>query len=210
MNDKNITLPNAESREIRFVDSSFQQLFMLPDGANIILTELDGTQRILPCHYIGAYYVRVGEDSYHILEFAELQERRGAIYAPEYPDPIDICDSYELYQLKDPKNAKYGFYAYELAKGKLHPADYEKMYANVLGPGITLRELFVKHTRDTRPFRDKIHAMSVSDVVVIRRSGRRYAFYVDRADSMDRVRFVEAKRFLKIKSKRRKRAEQER
>ncbi len=203
-------MEHESGKEIRFVDSSFQQLFMLPDGANIILTELDGTQRILPCHYIDAYHVQVGEDSYHILEFAELQEQRGAIYTPEHPDPVDICDSYELYQLKDSENTGYSSYPYVQAKDKLHPTDYEKVYANVLGPGVMLRDLFMKHTRDTRPFRDKIHAMSVSDVVVIRRSGRRYAFYVDRVDRIDQVRFVEVKRFLKLKSKRRNRTEQER
>ena len=195
--------PNDEGgREIRFVDSSFQQLFMLPDRANIILTDLGGARSVLPCQYIDDYHARIGNETFHILQFAELQEKRGAVYVPEHPNSVDICDSYELYQIRDMACTDYAFRPYEEAMGQFHPSHYQRVYAAVLGPGVLLNDLFEKHNRDDRPFGDRIHSMSMSDVVVIQRGGKRNAYYVDRFD------FKEVKQFLRPRRQSKKRPEQ--
>ena len=65
-----------------------------------------------------------------------------------------------------------------------------------------MNDLFEKHNRDDRPFGDRIHSMSMSDVVVIQRGGKRNAYYVDRFD------FKEVKQFLRPRRQSKKRPEQ--
>ena len=47
--------------------------------------------------------------TFHIHQFALIQEQRGAVYLPEHPGAADICDTYEVYQLKDVGKTAYGF-----------------------------------------------------------------------------------------------------
>lgn len=170
---------SADSKDIRFIDSEYHPLFIVPDGASIILTDLDGTSSSLPCQYIDECHARIGDGIFHIHQFAELQEQRGAVYAPEQPGETDICDTYEVYQIKDLAGTPYGFRPYAAAKDKLRPSDYVKVYAGVLAPGVTLDDIYVKHNQDQRPRRMEIRSMSVSDVVVLTQNGSRRAFYVD-------------------------------
>lgn len=184
--------PNdGNGRAVRFIDSDYHTLFTVPDGSNIILTDLDGTRRTLPCRYIDDTHALIGSTTYHIHEFALVQEQRGAVYAPEQPSAADICDTYEIYQLKDVGGTPYGFCSYAAAKGKLRPSHYAKVYAGVLAPGVTLDDIYAKHNQDLRPRRMEIRSMSVSDVVVLTRDGSRRAFYVDSFG------FKEAKEFLR-------------
>ena len=45
-----VAFPNENGqREIRFIDSEYNNLFTVPDGGNIILTHFDGKSVILPC-----------------------------------------------------------------------------------------------------------------------------------------------------------------
>ena len=189
---------------IRFIDSEYRQLFTVPDGANIILTELDGTRSTLPCRYLDGYHARIGDKTFHIHQFALIQEQRGAVYLPEHPGAEDICDTYEVYQLKDVGSTAYGFCSYEAAKDKLHPSHYLKVYAGTLAPGVTLDDIYTKHNQDLRPRRMEIRSMSVSDVVVLNRGGTRKAYYVDN------IGFCEVERFLKPPARSKNRAGQER
>ena len=94
--------PNdANGRAIRSIDSEYRQLFTVPDGANIVLTQLDGTRSTLPCQYIDDTHAFIDGLTFHIHQFALVQEQRGAVYLPEHPGAADICDTYEVYQLKD-------------------------------------------------------------------------------------------------------------
>ena len=43
----------------------------------------------------------------------------------------------------------------------------------------SLEQLWVKHNRDTRPFGQKMRSMSMSDVVVLTRGGKKEAYYAD-------------------------------
>ena len=72
-----------EDKKIRFIDSQYQTLFYIPDGANIALTYSDGETAVRPCKFIDDYHTQVGNNVYHICQFAEIMERNGASYMPE-------------------------------------------------------------------------------------------------------------------------------
>ena len=200
-----MAFPNENGkRDCRFIDSRYHTLFTVPDGGRVIITDMDGSERTLECRYIDDAHVAVGGMPYHICEFAEIRERKGDIYRPEHPKEGDCCDTYTVYQLKDTQVVPYGFKPHEYAKGKLHPAHYEKVYRGMFAPEDTLENLFRRHNADNRPFGRQMRSMSISDVVVIDRGGEKKAFYVDD------VGFQEAKRFLRPAQKTKKRSAPER
>lgn len=182
--------PDKEKQVIRFIDSGYNDLFSLPDGGSVVLTGFDGRKTTLTCTYIDDHHAKIGSSVYHICEFAEIMERNGATYAPEHPKQGDICDTYEIYQIKDIGGVDYSFRSYEEARNQLRPADYRRAYAGVLAPKVTMDDLFAKHNRDNRPFGRDMRSLSVSDILVINRGGRKSAYYVDSFG------FQEAKRFL--------------
>lgn len=72
-------------KTIRFIDSDYRELFQIPDGASITITYPPGDGRgtlTRPCQYIDEAHVRVGNNDYHICEFAERMEALGARYEP--------------------------------------------------------------------------------------------------------------------------------
>lgn len=191
--------PNDEGgRMIRFIDSEYNTLFTVPNGANIILTDFDGGSRILPCQYIDDTHVRIGDHAFHICEFAEIQERNGAVYAPELPQENAAWGSYEIYQIRSDKNISYAFRPYSYAEDKLHFEDYKRVYAGVLAPKVTLDDLFFKHNQPNRPYGQRMHSLSVSDIIVTIRGGNRQAHYVDD------IGFPEVKQFLKPRQQQKK------
>ena len=200
-----LAFPNeADGGLVRFIDSDYNTLFHVPDGENIILTTFGDDRRILSCRYIDATHARIGGETFHICQFAEIQERNGAVYAPEHPKEGDVCDTYTIYQLKDASAASYAFMPYEQAKVKLRMSHYQRAYRGVLAPKATLDDLYLKHNQDNRPFGQQMHSLSMSDVIVLNRGGEKKAYYVDT------VGFQEAKRFLNPPVRKRKPPTQER
>lgn len=200
-----LAFPNdADGGMIRFIDSDYNTLFHVPDSGNIILTAFDDGRRVLPCRYIDASHAQIGGETFHICQFAEIQKRAGAVYAPEHPQPGDILDTYTIYQLRDIRAVPYAFRSYAEAKGKLKMAHYSRVYRGVLAPKVTLDDLYLKHNRDSRPFGQRMHSLSMSDVVVLDRGGERKAYYVDS------IGFQEAKRFLDQPVRKKKRSGPER
>lgn len=195
---------DEDKRMVRFIDSDHNTLFHVPDGENIILTTFGDDRRTLSCQYIDACHARIGGETFHICQFAELQEQRGAVYAPEHPQPGDICDTYTIYQIRNTREVPYAFMAYDQAKAKLRMAHYQRAYRGVLAPKVTLEDLYSKHNQDSRPFGQRMRSLSMSDVVVLNRSGEEKAYYVDSFG------FQEAKRFLNPPVRKRKPPRQER
>jgi len=191
-----VAFPDPDGkREIRFIDSSYNELFRIPDGENIVLLTMAEEKQVLPCKYIDDYHAQIGNSTLHICQFAEIMEERGVIYFPEYPQEKDILDIYEIYQIKDLNKTSYCFQSYEKARKRFKREDYERKYRGVLSPKVDKEELFIKHNRDGRPFRDRMHSLSVSDVIVIKRNGEKKAFYIDDFG------FREVSKFLKKKIK---------
>lgn len=69
--------------DIRFIDSSYTELFRIPDGGSIVITYNDGTREERECRYIDSAHIQVGSNLYHSCEFAEIMEHCGAAYAPK-------------------------------------------------------------------------------------------------------------------------------
>jgi len=72
---------------IRFIDSSYRDLFRIEDGGNIIVRGYDGEENKYPCRYIDQTHVEIGYNYnlYHICEWAERMEQSGATYRAEKP-----------------------------------------------------------------------------------------------------------------------------
>ena len=68
--------------QIRFIDSSYNALFMLPNGGFIQVNYPEETV-LKPCVFIDPYHTQVGNNVFHICEYAECMERIGATYQAE-------------------------------------------------------------------------------------------------------------------------------
>ena len=73
------TLPQ---KDIRFIDSSYKDLFRLPDGGSVTVQYPD-RQFSARCEHIDPYHTRVGTEVFHICQFAELLERNHGTVQPE-------------------------------------------------------------------------------------------------------------------------------
>ena len=184
-------LNEAAGKRIVFTDTAQHELFRLPDGGNLVMRMFGGDEVVRPCVYVDERRFAMGSDVHDTREFAETMAQNGWTYRPQHPEKGDVCDTYEVYQLKDgPDERQYAFMPYSYAKGKLRPAHYERVYAGVLARETTLEDLFIRHNKPDRPFGQQMRSMSMSDIVVLNRGDKRQAFYVDR------VGFTECKEFL--------------
>lgn len=73
------TLPKDD---IRFINSSYDEQFRLPNGGKIEVEYPDRTFSA-KCEYIDDYHIYVGSEVYHICQFAEVLERGGGVCRPE-------------------------------------------------------------------------------------------------------------------------------
>ena len=69
-------------RGIRFINPNYKELFRIPDGDRVRLLYSDGEKADRTCRYIDDYHVEVGDNLYHICEFAERMERSQAKVIP--------------------------------------------------------------------------------------------------------------------------------
>ena len=76
------------NKEIRFIDSSYRELFKIPDNGIVKITLSDGEIMERQCKYIDDYHfelLRPDKDygeTFHICQFAEIMERNGHKYEP--------------------------------------------------------------------------------------------------------------------------------
>ena len=76
-----------EQKEIRFIDSNYNELFRIKDGEEITIKFKDGSICDRKCKYIDDYHAEIGCNVFHICEFAELMEKGDSIYRPkDIPD----------------------------------------------------------------------------------------------------------------------------
>lgn len=64
---------------IRFMDTQYKELFRIPDGGKIMVTTAWGEKREYTCRFIDEYHTAVGNNLYHIGEFAEFLHKNGAV-----------------------------------------------------------------------------------------------------------------------------------
>lgn len=69
--------------DIRFIDSKYKELFRIPDGGCVKINLNNGETLFGKCKYIDDYHFtmtqagRMYGDTYHICQFAEINERNG-------------------------------------------------------------------------------------------------------------------------------------
>ena len=164
---------------IRFIDTRYNDLFTLPDGGLITEKRFDGTTNTYQCYYLNDYHTKIGRNVFHIHEYAKRMEAIGARYFPTQPKEKDVMDYYEIYQIPDRMNTEYGFCTYAEARTKISQMDYARVYMAVLAPDVDQEDLYKQHNMDDRPFGNRIHALSLGDVLVFHRGGQTRAYYVD-------------------------------
>lgn len=69
-------------QDIRFIDSCYRDLFKLPNGGFIQVDYPEKTV-IKQCAFIDPYHTQVGNEVFHICEYAEQMKRQGATYQAE-------------------------------------------------------------------------------------------------------------------------------
>ncbi|MBR3149681.1 MAG: hypothetical protein IKF64_05870 [Eubacterium sp.] len=91
------------SKGIRFINPSYNTLFMLNDGDKITINYADGSKEVKTCRYIDEYHTQVGNSLYHICQFAELMEKNGNTVEPfnKLPDKADNHTLNKKHKSKD-------------------------------------------------------------------------------------------------------------
>lgn len=88
--DKHI---RSAEKGIRFITPEYKEKFRISDGEKIRITFSDGEVKDSVCRYIDDSHVEVGDDLYHICEFAERMEQCGATFIPLRSDLPEVCFS---------------------------------------------------------------------------------------------------------------------
>ena len=86
--DKHI---RSAEKGIRFITTEYKEKFRISDGEKIRITFSDGEVKDRVCRYIDDSHVEVGDDLYHICEFAERMEQCGATFIPLRSDLPEQC-----------------------------------------------------------------------------------------------------------------------
>ena len=71
-----------DKKEIKFIDSRYNELFKIPDGSQILITYENGEKRRATCKYIDDYHTEIDGRCYHICQWAELIEQNGRACVP--------------------------------------------------------------------------------------------------------------------------------
>ena len=103
-------------RGIRFIDSHYKELFRIPDGGKIIIHYSWNEDQVRTCRYIDDYHVEVGDNLYHICEFAERMEQNGNKVIPLRSSLPDHCYTVcaETGEMIIVKKGEKGFYPSDL------------------------------------------------------------------------------------------------
>lgn len=112
-------LQNAE-KGIRFIDPHYKELFTIPDGDKIRITSGDGTHYDRECRYIDDYHLEVGDNLYHICEFAERMEQNGNTVIPLRSSLPKQCYIYlpTTKEIGIVKKGENGYYRTDLVNGE--------------------------------------------------------------------------------------------
>jgi hypothetical protein len=70
-------------KQIRFIDTCDNTLFLLPDGGSIVVTYASGEQFVKECRYVDNNQAEIGGTERYLSAFAEECQRTGATIAPE-------------------------------------------------------------------------------------------------------------------------------
>ena len=78
----------GQDHSIRFINSSYDTLFRIPDGGTVEIRFPDNVFSA-KCEYLDDYHTKIGDTVFHICEFAELLERQNGSVRPEPETALD-------------------------------------------------------------------------------------------------------------------------
>ena len=79
---------------VRFITPHYREIFRIPDGDKILIQYPDGESRRRSVRYIDEYHAQIGDNLYHICEFAERIQLAGAKVIPLRSSLPDRCYVY--------------------------------------------------------------------------------------------------------------------
>ena len=79
---------------VRFITPHYREIFRIPDGDKILIQYPDGEIRRRSVRYIDEYHAQIGDNLYHICEFAERIQLAGAKVIPLRSSLPDRCYVY--------------------------------------------------------------------------------------------------------------------
>lgn len=102
---------------IRFINPDYKELFRIPDGDKVRITQSDGTHIDRTCRYIDECHLEVGNSLYHICQLAELTERYGNTIIPLRSSLPEQCYVYlpTSQEIGIVKKGKMGYYRSDLS-----------------------------------------------------------------------------------------------
>ncbi len=79
---------DEKEHSIRFINSSYDTLFRIPDGGTVEV-QFPDRRFTAKCEYLDDYHTKVGDTVFHICEFAELLEKQNGTVRPEPETELD-------------------------------------------------------------------------------------------------------------------------
>lgn len=110
----------AAEKGIRFIDPNYKEKFVIADGDQIRVTYADKTTDDRTCRYIDDYHLEVGNNIFHICEFAERMERNGNTVIPLRSSLPEQCYIYlpTTGEIGVVKKGESGYFRTDLAGGE--------------------------------------------------------------------------------------------
>lgn len=170
---------NDKASIMSFVDRKGNRMFEMLDGESLVFTKTDGQETKVECHRVDQNRIRLNDVICSTVKFARWCHQHGVTFRPEFPSVLDCIDTYEIHQIPFAVKTPYRFRRFSDAELFFSASHYQKMYCGMLAKSTHPEELYLLHNQDNRPFGAKMHSLTVSDVVVLNRRGKRQALYVD-------------------------------
>lgn len=162
----------------RFLNRDGQQLFQVRNGQRIIENYADGSRLVKDVQTVDDTHFYVGSRFCHIQQYANQCFKRGCYVEPEHPQPGDKLDRMLIYQIPH-YTCEYRFTDYDYAQNKLKATDYRCAYVANMPRDYTPDKCFRDFNYDDRPCANSMPSLSVSDLIVMERSDKAEALYVD-------------------------------
>lgn len=161
-----------------FLNRDGQQLFQVRNGQRIIENYADGSRLVKDVQTVDDTHFYVGSRFCHIQQYANQCFKRGCYVEPEHPQPGDKLDRMLIYQIPH-YTCEYRFTDYDYAQNKLKATDYRCAYVANMPRDYTPDKCFRDFNYDDRPCANSMPSLSVSDLIVMERSDKAEALYVD-------------------------------
>lgn len=158
----------------RFLNQNAKEMFLVRDGQQIQETRADGTRQRKTVNAIDSSHLYVGQQGFHVLQYADMIYRAGIYVEPLHPQPGDLLDKLQIYQ-----SDKSRFESYDSVKGKLQIRDFRRVYVGNMPQNYTPDKCYQDFNMNNRPCPASMRSLSIGDIVVMQTGEQETALYVD-------------------------------